>query len=460
MRFSIHLSLAFLLVFSIAKAQNNFTRITCGGNITINIQQGDSCSYTANNSEKYETTKVIFEVYNNTLHIEGGNFKDATANVTVKELKGLNIDGVTRVNCLNTIKSEELKAEFNGATKASLNLEVKDLVLEANGAAQVDIEGTCNNGEIEINGAGKVNAKKCIFNTCRVEANGASTCSLDSVTGNLKVEALGASKIYVRNIPEVYVASRSGLGKIYEGKEGHDTTMHVDTKIVINDELDTEIARHHFFHDNHDAGFNWSGLNLGFNGLLNANNSLKAPAGYDFLDMNNASSLQFSLNLLEKDFCIYKHYIMGMTGAGFTWNNYKFTSPDVIQPYQQTLSATRDTGKVYKVNKLRVSYFNVPLLIGFNTSQKESKAFHVAAGVVVGLRMGGMVKTVTDNKDQNRTEKTFASFHTEQLRYDVMVRMKYKWANVWATYSLNGLFRKNEGPMVHPVAVGVNLLEF
>lgn len=109
---------------------------------------------------------------------------------------------------------------------------------------------------------------------------------------------------------------------------------------------------------------------------------------------------------------------------------------------------------------MRVSYFNVPVLLGFNTSQNSNKAFHIAAGVVVGVRMGGMVKTVSDVKDGKQHEKTFALYNTDQVRYDVMVRLKYKWANIWASYSLNSLFKKNQGPEVHPVAVGVNILEF
>jgi hypothetical protein len=461
MRHALHITIVFMLLFNMSKAQMSFNRIACGSNITLHIKQGDTCGYYASNETRSDNNpKYVFEVYNNTLHIEGGSEKNGIANISVRELKGLNISGITKVIFDNTIKSEELKLEFSGASKATLNLDVNNLYVDAGGAAQLDLQGKCNEATLEMNGASKINANHCIFYKCHVEATGAAQCSLDSITSDLKVEATGASKIYVKNIPEVYVASHSGAGRIYEGSTAHDSTMRVETKItIINKDSD-------FHHDKRkkycekNAGFNWAGFDIGFTGLMNTNNTLKAPAGYDYLDMNNASSFVFGLNLFDKDFNIYKHYVMAMIGAGFSWDNYKFTGPEVLQPYQPTLTALKDSGKVFSVNKLRVSYFNVPVMVGFNTSENKRKAFHAAAGVVVGLRMGAMVKTVTEDQGETKRLKTFALYNTDQIRYDFMVRLKYKWANIWASYSLNGLFRKNQGPEVHPVAVGISLIQF
>ncbi len=460
MKLALHFSIVLMFALNIAMSQTNFSRIACNTNVTLNLIQGDSCSYFSDNDGKTENTKVGFEIYNNTLHIVGGNSKAAVVNVTVKDLKGLTIDGATRVKCLNTIKSDGLKLQLNGASKSLFLLEVSHLLLKVDGASQVELRGLCDDASIEVNGASKLIAKQCIFKQCKLVADGASLCSLDSVTSNLKVEVKGASKIYLRSIPEVYVCTRSGSGKIYDKLEYIDSVKTETNNIAKEGQADSVKARAKFYSHYGDAGFNWTGLNLGFNGLLNAANTLKAPVGYDYLEMNNASSIQVGLNLFEKDLRIYKHYVMGMIGAGFSWNNYKFTTPYVLQPYQPSIAAIKDTQGTFSVNKLRISYFNVPLLLGFNTSQKESKALHIAAGVVVGLRMGAMVKTSADNKDGKQHDKTFALYNTDQVRYDLMLRLKYKWANIWASYSMNGLFRANQGPEVHPVAIGVNLLAF
>ncbi len=452
-----------MLFCNISKAQINFNRIACGSNITLHIRQGDTCGYYSNNETKTDNNaKFIFEVYNNTLHIEGGNDKSGVAYITLKELKGMNIGGITRVIFDNTIHGDEFRVEFNGASKASLNLEYNNFSVETSGAVQLEISGKCTEGNLESNGASKINANRCIFYKCNIETSGAAQCSIDSVTNDLKVEASGASKIYLKKIPEVYVATRSGAGRIYEGHNSNDSSLQVETKIIIHDG-DSEYGEdvdHDRYYDYRNAGFNWAGLNIGFNSLMNNKNLLKAPDGFDYLETNMGSSIQIGLNIFEKDFKIYRHYVMGMAGAGFHWNNYRFTSPYVLQPYQPTLTAIKDSGTVYSVNKLRVTYFDIPVLLGFNTSENKRKAFHLAAGVVVGVRIGAMVKTVIEDNGEKNRKKTFATYNTDQVRYDFMVRLKYKWANIWASYSLNGLFRKNQGPEVHPVAIGVNLLEF
>ncbi len=459
MKFALPLSFALLFVMSTTPAQIGFTRITCSSNIVLNLTQGDSCSFSS--ESKSENDKVVFEIYNNTLHIQGGNAKSSEANITFVELKSLNLGGTAKVKCSNLIKSKDLKLQLDGASKAVLKLEVVALNVILNGASEVELQGRCEQALIHLDGAAKLTSDEFIFNTCKVFADGASQGSLDSVTNDLKVEVNGASKIFIKCIPEVYVATRSGSGKIYEKSESFDSTVKTEKQIATNDDqIDTIKDHHKVYYQDGDAGFNWAGFNLGFNGLLNANNTLKAPANYGYLEMNNSSSFQIGLNLFEKDIKIYKRYVMAMIGAGFTWNNYKFSTPYVLQPYQPTLTALKDSQAIFSVNKLRVSYFNVPLLLGFNTSLNEDQAFHLSAGVVVGLRMGAMVKTSAENKDGKESNKTFALYNTDPIRYDFMVRLKYKWANIWASYSLNNLFRTNQGPEVHPVAVGVNLLQF
>jgi hypothetical protein len=453
---------------SMLQAQTEFNRVACGSMVTLYIRQGDSCTYKSKNETNDPAHRLNFEVYNNTLHIDGN---DNTAYITMKDLKGLNMTGATKVFIEKTFTGSEMKMEFSGFTTGDINLESTKLEVNASGASQVVINGKASDAEIEVSGASKVNAFHCLLGKCEVNATGASTCVLDSVSDNLTVAVSGASKVYVMKIPEVYVARRSGVGKIYEGPSQMDSTTIVigDTKVIINDEevvVETDVKEGeksknkitHMFSGDGDAGFNWSGFDIGFNSLLNGNNQLGAPAGYEYLDINHAISLQYNLNLLEKDFRIYKRYVMGMIGLGFTWNNYRFTGQKVLQPGMPVLSAGGDSSIHLNVNKLRVSYFNVPLMLGFNTSQKQSRSFHVAAGIVIGVRMNGMVKTTSDQNNYHK--KTFATYNTNEVLYEGMVRLRYKWANVWFSYSLNSLFKRNQGPELHPVAVGVSLIQF
>lgn len=466
------IALVSLLLSGAAYAQNTFNRVACGSAVTIHIKQGDSCTYTYTESSKNEASgKLIFEIYNNTLHIEG-DAREAEAFITLKELRGLSISGVTKVKMDEVFRTTDVRLEFNGASRGIIALDAQKLDLETSGAAQVSLSGDYGTAQIVSSGASKVLTQNSRFNTCDVQTSGAAICVIDSVRENLKATATGASKIYIKSVPEVYLSSRNGLGKIYEGNEFDSvaasvTDMHVviknedDDKATSSNDNDTHHGRPNWMHNwgSGDAGFNWAGFDIGFNALLNKQNTIEAPAGHNYLDMNHAISLQYNLNLFEKDFKLYKRYVMGMVGAGFSWNNYRFNNSYVLQPNQPVLTAIQDTVRSFNVNKLRLSYFNVPVMLGFNTSVREKRAFHVAAGVVIGLRLNGMVKTTSDNTESYR-KKTFGLYNTDAVKYDAMIRLKYKWANVWVSYSLNELFRKNQGPQVHPIAVGVSVISF
>ncbi len=462
MKFAVHFSCFLLFAYSIGLAQSDFNRITCAGNITLNIKQGDSCKYTfAADSKSENANRVIFEVYNNTLHIEGGISRNAIANVQIKSLKGLNVSGETYVFCDQSLACDALKAEFKGSSKGVLKIEAAFLALEVGGAAQVELIGKAAQGDIIIDGASKVTANKCEFERCEVASNGASVCSLNKVNSELKVEARGSSKIYLTHIPETYVSSIYGLGKVLDNNINLDTTTKLETQMELQD--DTLAKNNQFLSPScnisKDAGFNWTGLDLGINGLMNSSMLLKSPIGYSYLEMSNPTSMQINLNLFEKDVQLYKRFVIAMVGAGFSWSNFKFTSPYVFQSNQSTLTAVYDSTVKLNSNKLRVSYFNVPILIGFNTHEKENKALHVAVGIITGIRLGAMIKTSTDGKGGSHIEKTFDDYNLEKTRFDAMVRLKYKKANFWALYSLTSLFKKNQGPEVHPIAVGVNILD-
>src|SRR5437764_1479160 len=114
------ITLLLIGISSIISAQTEFNRVACGSMITLYIRQGDSCMYKAKTESKDPAHRMDFEVYNNTLHIDGN---DNTAYITMKELTGLNISGVTKVFIEKPFKGGEMKMEFSGFTTGDINLE-------------------------------------------------------------------------------------------------------------------------------------------------------------------------------------------------------------------------------------------------------------------------------------------------------------------------------------------------
>ncbi|MGZ6416827.1 MAG: outer membrane beta-barrel protein, partial [Bacteroidia bacterium] len=201
----------------------------------------------------------------------------------------------------------------------------------------------------------------------------------------------------------------------------------------------------------------WSGLEIGVNGYTDYKNSLDLPATSNFLELNYAKSLQFGLNLFEKDFHIYKNYINIVTGLGFDFNHYALLNNVTLNGDTTYLSAKTDTSRSYKKNTLNVSYLKVPLLVEINTSKNPNKNFHIAAGVEFAYRIHSVTKQKYDADDKHYKIKQRDDFNLEPFRYSAVARIGYDKVTVFADYALNRLFKKDEGPQVYPFTLGVTI---
>jgi hypothetical protein len=101
----------------------------------------------------------------------------------------------------------------------------------------------------------------------------------------------------------------------------------------------------------------------------------------------------------------------------------------------------------------------VPLMLQFDTKKLHKKnTFHIAAGVVGSLKIGSYTKQVTEIDGTKFKPHTKDDFNLNQFRYAAMVRVGYGWFDVFASYSLNTLFKKGQGPELYPFTVGITLL--
>jgi hypothetical protein len=130
-----------------------------------------------------------------------------------------------------------------------------------------------------------------------------------------------------------------------------------------------------------------------------------------------------------------------------------------------------------KVNKMVVSYLNVPLLFEYQTNRyRRLNSFHVALGVIAGVRIGSYTKQEYDNKEETyslvdnygNTVATFdvehytvrdrGSYHLSPFKVDAAFRVGWSHLNLFATYSLTPMFQKEQGPELYPFTVGISLL--
>jgi outer membrane protein with beta-barrel domain len=233
---------------------------------------------------------------------------------------------------------------------------------------------------------------------------------------------------------------------IFDDKDYESTAVEETNEDKEDDEDDEHENKH------------WAGLELGLAGYVTPSYTLNPPGGYDFLELDYSRSLNFNLNFWEQDINIVKEYVRLVTGLGFEFSSYSFKNNVNLLPNNPEVAAFTDTIITYQKNKLKTSWITLPLMLGFSTNKDRKKAFHLAAGAVVGYKIGSKLKQKYELDGQKYMPKVKSQYNLLPYRYGLRASIGYGNLNVYATYALSSMFEKNEGPELHPFTLGVRLL--
>lgn len=226
----------------------------------------------------------------------------------------------------------------------------------------------------------------------------------------------------------------------------------------------------------------WAGIELGMGGYVTPSFDMSFNPQYPYMNMNTARSLMVNINPFELNVNLLKNKLGFTTGLGFQISNYYFTDNYVLIPDSSVLVAYKVQdmqGNPVKmdVNKMVVSYLNLPLLFEFQTNKyRRLNSFHVSVGAIAGVRIGSYTKQVYPQKGQSyylvdeqgnklaifateyRTARDRGPYHLSPFKVDAAFRIGWSHLNLFGTYSLTQLFQKNQGPEVYPFTVGLTLL--
>lgn len=461
--------------YSTATAQQtrtvgDFTGIKAGDSFIINISQSDANSVKVTAPESVQS-QIKTEVKDGILIIiSEGNIKtndDIVISVGIKSLNSLDISGAAELKSENQLICEKLNVTSNGAGDIHIDVKASEIIADISGAGDVTIKGTAQSMNATVSGAG--NLKAAALETAKVKAkvSGAGDAKVYA-SQSLDADVSGAGSIIYKGNPVDRNVNISGAGSVRESKSGTgDETASDTTKfklggkkyIIIGDD-EEEHADHGKAKKDSAKNYNdnfehWAGLEFGVNGIMDYKNSLDLPDNGAFLELDYGRSLQFGLNLFEKDFHIYKNYVNIVTGFGVDYNHYAFQNSVTLNGDTTYLTAFTDSTIDYKKNKLNVSYLKIPLMIEFNTSKNASKNFHIAVGAEAAYRISSCTKQKyeVDGYEVKVTRKD--DYNLEPFRFSAIARIGYNDVTVFANYGLNRLFKKDRGPQVYPFTIGV-----
>ncbi len=229
----------------------------------------------------------------------------------------------------------------------------------------------------------------------------------------------------------------------------------IDTILVDNDEdNDIKIDKDKKKKVDDDLTY-WSGFEFGPSILFNNNggNTIASP----YLELDPAQSFSYNFNLFEKRIRFGTDHVGLVTGLGLTHARYGFKNNYSLSANSDSTWGILDTTRAFNKNQLRATYLNVPLLLQFNTSKNEDKNFHVAVGVIGGVRLNSKTVQKFDVLGKEAKNKEKGIYNLNSFQASATARVGYNDIGVFANYNLLPLFDKGAAEEVYPLTVGLAL---
>jgi hypothetical protein len=469
-------SALFLTMCVISKAQTTqlrevktFNKIVVGGAATIYFTQSDTFSVKVIANE-LEINNINTTVTDSVLYVKAkGIFKqDYRVYIKANNINQLTASGVSKIISTNSINSDSLSLDASGASEMDLIVASKKIDILLTGASQISISGNTQSLQSNLNGASTLKAYKLNSKNTSVKASGASNAKVFA-NEKINANATGASSVKFKGEPKEVSAEASSSSSITKvvgdevsknSDKKDSTTINFRKKkfVIINKENDSDsnigLSREDRFH-------HWSGFAMGVNGFL-SNGSTTLPKSQDYMSLNYGKSLNFQLNPFEKDIHIYKDYINLVIGLGFEWNQYEFSNKTKLNADSSYTSGKIDSSNsyVYKKNRLKSTFVNVPILLEFNTNKNPDKAFHLALGVIAGYKLGSRTRQILEKDGNDIRFIRKDDYNINPFRINAHASVGFKNFTVFGNYALTPLFVKGKGPELYPFTIGLKIVTF
>lgn len=442
---------ALTVLINTSFAQNTlnseFNTISISGSAKVYLRQGNQSTVTITGQSNLPGISIsnnkllISKVFNDPVYVVSPSITDI----------GISGNGEIIMDSLFTI--EHLDFDVSGNCKTDLNIKGGTIQLDVSGNYTGDIKGTADKLTVNASGRANVYAENLVVKNCDVNVSGLSKVHID-VKDTLNTRISGKGTVITKSDPVHINTENSGLARLGDAT----TPQHDTTKLNFGNTTVLIIDNDGNYNFNMNEGprkssFHWAGVEMGLNNYLNSDNKFEAPDQYGYLKLKTGKAVFVNLNLFSVKWKLYHEYIMLGTGLGFSFRNYYFANQDsILVPDASQVTAAPATQPWFK-NKLAVDYLSIPLMIEFNTSKYNKNSFHVGGGIVFNAKMGSRVKTKSDDIKA----KAYNDFNVRPVEFDARFQIGYGVLNLFATYSLQDLFRDNQGPELRPMTFGIAL---
>ena len=196
-------------------------------------------------------------------------------------------------------------------------------------------------------------------------------------------------------------------------------------------------------------------FNIGANGYL-FNNQIGLPSQYQSMELDYSRSKSIGFDFMIRGINLFNKRMYFSPGIGLDWNKYHFKDK------QQSLSTQNDTvlflvdsAVTYDKYKLRTTYLQVPVLVGFRLGNLDKKVVNVQIGAIAGYNIGAITKSKYALNGTKYKDKVRDDYNINPFKLDAVARVSFGDVGLFGRYSFTSLFEENKAPTVTPFSVGL-----
>ncbi|MCU4176831.1 WG repeat-containing protein [Carboxylicivirga sp. N1Y90] len=203
----------------------------------------------------------------------------------------------------------------------------------------------------------------------------------------------------------------------------------------------------------------YTGLEFGFNAYVSPDGSTNLPPESSFMDIDQNKSHTFAFNFLQWSIGLQRRGNIGLvTGLGLEYGSYRFSGPYILKKDEAGNIDYDLSIRGISSNRLSTTYLNMPLLLEFQIPTNRNRhAFYVSAGAVGGVRLHSFTRVKYNDGESPEKVRSTSDYNLQDWRYGAMVRMGYRAINLYGTYYMTPLFKKDTGPELYPFSVGLSI---
>lgn len=191
-------------------------------------------------------------------------------------------------------------------------------------------------------------------------------------------------------------------------------------------------------------------LEVGVNMLPNPDYSLYSGMNLgvpdDFMELNNMKSLQWALSITDMALYLNRSRSLAISmGLQAVFDDYTF-SEQLTLVKEDGILVPEMIDNRYKKSKLMTFSLKVPLLFHIGSG----RSFNLAAGAYGGVVLAAHTKI---KQPVERMRDPYMS----PFYYGVTARLGFRDYYVYANYALSEMFKKDRGPVVAPITIGLGI---